>query len=1093
MAMKKLVWMFLLTLFLVFPLGAHADFSNEVKVLASDGAASDSFGLPVDVSGDIAIAGANGKDDNGLNSGAAYILERDSVTGDWSEKVKLLASDGAQGDSFGSFVSISGDTALVGAGLTDDNGTDSGSAYVFVRNPGDGTWSEQAKLLPTDGKAGDKIGLAVSLSGDLAAVGGRLADSSNGAVYIFVRDASTGSWTQEAKFWESNSAFLQQFGDAVAVQGDTLVVGSSGDADKGQYAGAAYVYVENSVTGNWELQQKLLASDGVASDRFGSSVSISGDFIAIGADEDDGSATNTGAVYLYEWNSGTANWDQKQKLVAPDAAGSDFFGFSVSLEGNNLVVGSHYDDDDYTGSGSVYVFERNSSTGVWEQIQKLLASDRSTNARFGQSVSLSGDNLVVGAMTDELGINANNGSVYAYSSASACAGLVENCDFEIEVPSNGTGGGWTSYDIGPYDSDGWVSTNCKEGSCFDLNGFSNQMPTIEQTVPGLTVGATYELTGDYAIYAFNWSCSYGQLAIDINGENLVKLDPPGCTNTQITWGSFSTNFVAPTSDVTIAFRAQIDGDRDYAIDNIALVEIQGPDITVTPTTYDFGSLTVGTSSDQEITVTNDGSADLTLGDVAVADPIELPFEILGASSCLADEVLSPTESCSYTVRFSPDFIGTADSTFDITSDDLDEGSITITLAGEGVAAAAPDISISPTNYDFGTVTVGASDTQDITVTNDGDALLTLGDTGVANQIEAPFEILAGSSCLLDAELAPTESCVYTVSFSPVSVETFSADFDIVSDDPDEASQVISLSGEGVADPAPNIDISPASIDFPDTTVGVVLEAETVTISNTGTADLNISASELVGLDAAQFNLDALSGVSPCGGSITLAPAEKCSVDLRFAPDGAGAATASLNIISDDPDNPNLSVVLTGNALDPSANNPPSKPRLIAPANGQTFSLGTWGSTRIFRWHPATDPDGDEVSYDVYLCTDSDPLASCYYGSVASYSPIGAEKTSYASFVPLDPASQTRNIFKLAAFALFGLLTVTIAWRTRKPITIWILLIVTGLFISSCGDSKGGIKYSVDGLQSGTTYYWAVVAKDGNGGETASDVWSFTTK
>jgi hypothetical protein len=156
------------------------------KLLASDGAADDEFGESVAISGDYAIVGAYRDDDNGTDSGSAYVFERDG-SGNWAEVTKLLASDGAADDDFGESVAISGDYAIVGAPIDDDNGTDSGSAYVFERD-GTGNWTEVAKLLASDGATSDYFGTSVAISGDYAIVGAYLDDDNgtdSGSAYIF--------------------------------------------------------------------------------------------------------------------------------------------------------------------------------------------------------------------------------------------------------------------------------------------------------------------------------------------------------------------------------------------------------------------------------------------------------------------------------------------------------------------------------------------------------------------------------------------------------------------------------------------------------------------------------------------------------------------------------------------------------------------------------------------------------------------------------------------------------------------------------------------------------------------------------------------
>ncbi len=326
--------------------------TEDAKLVASDAAPEDRFGLSVAVSGSTAVVGAAWDDDTGSNSGAAYVFVRSGMV--WSQQAKLTASDAAADDLFGFSVGVSGDTAVVGAYLDDDAGSQSGSAYVFVRS---GTsWSEQAKLTASDAAPVDQFGLSVAVSGDTAVVGARLdndAGNDSGSAYVFVRSGTL--WSEQAKLVAGDAAPSDQFGWAVALSGDTAVVGAPFDDDAGLESGSAYVFVRSGTT--WSEQAKLVSSDLAAADRFAWSVAASGDTAVVGAYADDDAGTASGSAYVFV-RSGTL-WSEQAKLVASDAAPGDEFGQSVALSGATAVVGAPYDDDAGTDSGSAYVFEFN--------------------------------------------------------------------------------------------------------------------------------------------------------------------------------------------------------------------------------------------------------------------------------------------------------------------------------------------------------------------------------------------------------------------------------------------------------------------------------------------------------------------------------------------------------------------------------------------------------------------------------------------------------------------------------------------------------------------------------------------------------------
>ncbi|MCP4545787.1 MAG: DUF11 domain-containing protein [bacterium] len=364
----------------------------ERKLTASDAAGGDRFGNSVGISGDTIVVGASRDDDAGAWSGSAYVFVRSSTT--WTEQQKLTASDAAAGDEFGHSVRISGDTIVIGALYDDDVGSDSGSAYVFVRNGT--TWTEQQKLTASDAAADDRFGNSVGISGDTVVVGAYLDDDAgidSGSAYVFVRSGTT--WTEQQKLTASDAAADDLFGESVGISGDTIVLGAPHDDDAGSISGSTYVFVRSGTT--WTEQQKLTASDAAADDLFGQSVGISGDTVVVGADRDDDAGSDSGSAYVFVRSGPT--WTEQQKLTASDAAADDRFGSLVGISGDTVVVGAYLEDTAGNDSGAAYVFVRSSPT--WTEQQKLTASDAAADDWFGYSVGISGDTVVVGAYSDD--------------------------------------------------------------------------------------------------------------------------------------------------------------------------------------------------------------------------------------------------------------------------------------------------------------------------------------------------------------------------------------------------------------------------------------------------------------------------------------------------------------------------------------------------------------------------------------------------------------------------------------------------------------------------------------------------------------------
>jgi hypothetical protein len=384
------------------PTGPPDDFQQAAKLTASDAQAGDNFGWSVSVYGDTLVVGAWRENSK---TGAAYVFTRSGTT--WSQQAKLTASDAQADDEFGQSVSVYGDTLVVGAWGEDSKGNNAGAVYVYTRSGT--TWTQQAKLTASDAQANDRFGHSVSVYGDTLVVGARFEDSGGtdaGAAYVYVRSGTT--WSQQAKLQSSDIQAGDNFGFSVSLYGDTLVAGAFAEDSGGTDAGAAYVFTRSGTT--WTQQAKLTASDAQASDNFGSTVSVYGDTVAVGANLEDSAATNAGAAYVYV-RSGTT-WTQQAKLTASDGQTPDEVGRWVSLYGDTLVAGAYRESNSGGSSaGSAYYFARSGTT--WTQKAKLTASDGQASDYFGWGVSVYGDTVVVGAYREDSG-GTDAGAAYVF-------------------------------------------------------------------------------------------------------------------------------------------------------------------------------------------------------------------------------------------------------------------------------------------------------------------------------------------------------------------------------------------------------------------------------------------------------------------------------------------------------------------------------------------------------------------------------------------------------------------------------------------------------------------------------------------------------
>lgn len=387
----------------------------EAKLIASDGAQGDTFGSAVSISGGTLVIGAPNDDDQGSNSGSAYIFEM--VNGVWTETARLLPPGSVTGRRFGFSVSVSDDKVLVGVGES------RGRGYVFEKIGG--MWTRTAILFSDDALFGDYFGHSVSISGDTAIVGAPNDNDQgiqSGSAHVFEKIA--GVWTRTAKLLAADGAANDLFGSAVAISGDRVIIGAPNDDDGAANSGSAYIF--ENVGGDWIQTAKLLAADAAIEDLFGSAVSIDDDAAIVGAPNDDDRAFNAGSAYIFETVGG--DWTQTAKLFAADAALGERFGSAVSIDGDAAVVGAFYDDDSGSFSGSTYLFERVSS--VWRQTAKLLASDGSPGDYFGVSVSISGGVAIVGAIGDD-GQGTESGSTYAFRLFPPCDADL-NSDYQLD-------------------------------------------------------------------------------------------------------------------------------------------------------------------------------------------------------------------------------------------------------------------------------------------------------------------------------------------------------------------------------------------------------------------------------------------------------------------------------------------------------------------------------------------------------------------------------------------------------------------------------------------------------------------------------------
>ncbi len=421
----------------------------------------DLFGFNVEIEGDFMLVGAHGKNQDTLlnfandRTGIVYAY-RKSASGNWDYIQSFRPNDIENGDQFGTSLDIHGEYAIISSygQNKDENGQNpignrTGACYIFKRN-GNGFWTEQQKIVASDRANNDGFGVSVSMHGDYAVVGANFENEDEngnnfvslaGSAYIFKKQTNE-TWTQVQKIVASDRAVLSgtggTFGESVSIAGDYLIVGASSEKNDENdqndlfSAGAAYVFEKNN-SDQWTEVQKIVAPDRNPFGAFGIEVAITTNgYAGVCAEEGNISNSTFGTGYIFErdvngvWNFNT----QLLPNVPPSGVDPISFGngfcTSIDFDGNLVAVGAKgdsYEEDLFTETrkkGSAYLFERNSSTNNWDFSQRLSPNVAGEESEVGESISLDGNNLAIGAY------NFSAGNVIVYSTCESKATNLSN-------------------------------------------------------------------------------------------------------------------------------------------------------------------------------------------------------------------------------------------------------------------------------------------------------------------------------------------------------------------------------------------------------------------------------------------------------------------------------------------------------------------------------------------------------------------------------------------------------------------------------------------------------------------------------------------
>lgn len=397
------------------------------KIVPDNLTDDDWFGTALTVDGDLAAFGAR--------NATVYIRQRDQDgRGSWGELARRSGTS-----TFGQALSLDGDTLAIGS--WNDGGT--GAVFIHQRDEGGAdNWGEVASITPPSVASGDQFGGSVALAGDVLVAGAAEA-AGTGQAHIFMRDqGGADNWGQVAVL--AGAATGDAFGQDVAIDGDLIAISAFRHDGVGVDSGAAYVYERNAGgADNWGEVAELAADDAAADIRFGYSVAVNGDLIAVGAQRGDGAEAQSGALYLFARDEGGAdNWGQVTKITHPDGKSGDRFGESVATDGDLILVGAPRGDAATTDEGAAYLYGRDEGgADNWGMVAELTADDGESGDLFADEVAINGSVAVAGQIFDDDG-GSNSGAAYVFESndfpvaADDTAQTPEGTDVTIDVLAN---------------------------------------------------------------------------------------------------------------------------------------------------------------------------------------------------------------------------------------------------------------------------------------------------------------------------------------------------------------------------------------------------------------------------------------------------------------------------------------------------------------------------------------------------------------------------------------------------------------------------------------------------------------------------------
>ncbi|MGE0825451.1 MAG: hypothetical protein AB7G75_27770 [Candidatus Binatia bacterium] len=382
-------------------------FVQTAKLTLTDKVTDDRFATSVAIYNDIAVIGVPESDQSGTSAGAVYIFVRDDQ-GDWKQSQLLPTDIIAARGFFGTSVALNDTTILIGARGANNF---SGVVYVFTRDSNN-NWNPTQKLTPSTPQPGEFFGWSLALSNNIALIGARgNGDNPNfpGAAYLFTRDPN-GNWTEMQKLSADDAAGGDEFGFSVALVNDTALIGAPSADPRGFQSGAAYLFARSD-SGQWQQTHKFMASNGIAGDQFGLTVSFADSTAIIGAPfatrDDPEDPPHAGAVYVYKLQPAETqtDWTETQILFAKEGATGDEFGSTLAFHSDTLLIGAPQDDTTGAASGAVYLFaleQGDTASPQWLERQMIKPRDTAAGDMFGSTLAFHQDLALIGSPGDDI-------------------------------------------------------------------------------------------------------------------------------------------------------------------------------------------------------------------------------------------------------------------------------------------------------------------------------------------------------------------------------------------------------------------------------------------------------------------------------------------------------------------------------------------------------------------------------------------------------------------------------------------------------------------------------------------------------------------